>query len=175
MTTNHNLNGIHILNQFIWAELKSGGFMPDETSYQGLVPIIPTQQVAVFNDMPTNLPFIVYDYIIASYDIDLWANVEQVTYRIYSDNESQLRTVTNFLVDLCKRWDWTAGELNDWVREGSRDSHKKFDFKYVQVIGGTSPAPFEQEGGRQDSSLTVRVAYTHDENLTVGKGKGMRA
>lgn len=174
----YDLNGVHVLNKFIWSSLVAEGIMSD-TDYSGLVPIIPTQQVPVFNDMAAGKPFIVYTYMVASYDVDLWANVEQVTYRIFSDDERKLRQVTNFLIDLCKRYDWTASDVNSWLDNAglpADSDDRKFDFKYVQVVGSTSAEPFSQEGGRQDSSVTVRMAFTHDVNgAVVGSRLGMRS
>lgn len=174
MTTIHDINGVHTLNRFIWSELLRVGYMKNE--YNGLVPIIPSQQIPAFTDMAPGKPFIVYEYIVATYDTDAWANVEQTVYRIYSDNEAQLRVIKNFIIDLCKRWDWSAADLNEFVRTSGTTLDKRFDFKYVQVMGGSSPAPFESEDGRQDAHVTVRVAYTQDEISGLAtQRKGMRA
>jgi hypothetical protein len=176
--TTYDLNGVHVFNKFLWAKLNEKGIMRD-SDYQGnLVPIIPTQQVPVFNDMLAGTPFIVYTYLVASYDVDIWANVEQVTYRIYSDDERKLRQISNFLIDLCKRYDWTASEVNDWIAgfDSLDGDEKKFEFKYVQVVGSTSPEPFATEGGRQNASVTVRLSFIHDSNpAVVGQSLGMRA
>lgn len=176
--TRYDLNGVHVLNKFIWASLVAEGLM-DPTDYSGLVPIIPTQQVPVFNDMASGKPFIVYTFMVATYDVDLWANVEQVTYRIFSDNERKLRQISNFLIDLCKRYDWTAAEVNSWLDNSglpTDSDDKRFDFKYVQVVGSTSAEPSSQEGGRQDASITVRMAFTHQtSDVVAGSRLGMRA
>jgi hypothetical protein len=173
----YDLNGVHVLNKFIWDNLKSAGLL-DEIDYSGLVPIIPTQQQPVFNDMASGKPFIVYTFMVAAYDRDIWSNIEQVTYRIYSDDERKMRQINNFIVDLCSRLDWTAQDLNRWIDNyNSPDGdEKRFDFKYVNVVGSTGPEPFNQEGGRQDSSVTVRMAYTVDSNpATSGLYLGMRS
>jgi len=175
--TKHDLNGVHVLNKYLWAELQKSNLM-GEYDYNGLVPIIPTQQVPVFNDMAAGKAFIVYTYLVASYDVDLWANVEQVTYRIYSDDERKLRQISNLLIDLCKRFDWTAADVNKWIDGYATPDgdEKKFEFKYVQVVGSTSPEPFAQEGGRQNASVTVRMAFVHDMVTAVaGNNLGMRA
>lgn len=177
--TRYDLNGVHVLNKFIWASLVREGLMT-AADYSGLVPIIPTQQQPVFNDMASGKPFLVYTYMVATVDVDLWANVEQVTYRIFSDDERKLRQITNFIIDLCKRYDWTAAEINSWL-DGNTTmpvdaDDRRFDFKYVQVVGSTSPEPAAQEGGRQNSSVSVRMAFTHDTNDNVaGSRLGMRS
>lgn len=178
--SNYDLNGVHVLNKFIWASLRTGLGMT-EADYRGLIPIIPTQQVPVFNDMPSGLPFLVYTFLVAGYDTSLWANVEQVTYRIFSDDERRLRQVTNYLVDLCKRYEWTAEDINDWVDNNPTlfpmdDDDQKVEFKFVQVVGATSPEPTGQEGGRQFSTVTIRMVFTHPvTNQIVGRNTGMRS
>lgn len=175
--TKYDLNGVHVYNKFLWDNLVAAGLM-DPTDYSGLVPIIPTQQVPVFNDMSAGKPFLVYTFLVTAYDVDIWANVEQVTYRIFSDDERKLRNITNFIIDLSKRYDWTAQEVNDWINAypSPDGDEKRFEFKYVQVVGATSPEPFAQEGGRQDSSVSVRMAFTRDVTPVVGvSGQGMRA
>lgn len=176
--TTYDLSGVHVFNKFIWAKMREKGIMRASDYAGGLVPIIPTQQVPVFNDMLAGTPFIVYTYLVSSYDIDIWANVEQITYRIYSDDERRLRQISNFLVDLSKRFDWTAQEVNKWIDDfqSADGDEKKFEFKYVQVVGSTSPEPFATEGGRQNASVTVRLSYIHDTNEAVeGQNLGMRA
>ncbi len=164
----YDLNGVHVLNKFIWGQLKSQEFMTD-IDYRGMVPIIPTQQHPAFNDMSTGTPFIVYTYVVSGYDANIWSNIEQVTYRIFGDNERQIRQITNFLIDLLKRYDWTAQEVNDWLERNSGvypvndNDDQAFDFKWVTVAGGSSPEPSDQEDGRQYSSITVRMAYVHSE------------
>lgn len=173
----YDLNGVHVLNKFLWDNLKAAGLL-DEIDYSGLVPIIPTQQVPMFNDMAAGKPFLVYTFIISAYDQDIWANLEQVTYRIYSDDEAKLRRLVNFITDLFSRLDWSAADINRWIdRYNSQDGdEKKFEFKYTNVVSGSGPEPFNQEGGRQDASVTVRMAFTVDANsATYGEFLGMRS
>lgn len=175
----YDLNGVHVYNKFVWSELVRKGIM-NPADYPRIIPIVPTQQDPVLNDLTTGKPYIVYTYLIAGYDANIWANVEQVTYRIFSDNERQLRQISNFLVDLSKRMDWTADDINTWItvntdyRKDADDA--KFDFKFVQVVGSTSPEPANTEGGRQFSTVTVRMTYVHSENgRVVGGDLGLRS
>lgn len=175
----YDLNGVHVLNKFIWAKLVQDLQM-SKADYNNLVPIIPTQQEPVFNDMPSGRPFLVYTFIVNGYDPDLWANVEQVTYRIYSDDERRLRQVTNYIVDLCRRYEWSADELNDWLYNDAGlpvdSDDRKMEFKFVQVVGATGPEPARSEGGRQFSTVSVRMTYTTDTGSRVaGPGTGMRS
>lgn len=174
----YDLNGVHILNKFIWHKLEQD-MNYSKIDYNGLVPIIPTQQEPLFNDLPSGRPFFVYTFMVSGYDPDLWAHIEQVTYRIYSDDEKRLRQVGNYLTDLCRRYDWTAEELNTWIQGEALlpvdADDRKFEFKFVQVVGFTGPEPSSSEGGRQFSTVTVRMTYTYPEiNQNFGHGLGMR-
>lgn len=172
----NDLAGTHVLNKFVWFKLQEAGIM-DHNNYNGLIPIVPTQQQPVFNDLPSNTPYIVYTYTNAGYDEDFWADREQITYRIYSDNERQLRQISNFLTDLLKRYDWTAEEVNNWIANfASTDGdEKKFHFMYTDVISAIGPEPFDQEGGRQGAAVTLMAVYTHLVQGIPGlPGQGMR-
>jgi hypothetical protein len=173
----NDLAGVHVLNKFIWFKLKEAVLI-DPQKYNGLIPIVPTQEIPAMADLPTNTPYIVYTYTNAGYDEDFWADREQIVYRIYSDNERQLRQISNFLIDLLKRYDWTAEEVNDFIHTFSSTDgdEKKFDFKYSDVINSIGPEPFDQEGGRQACAVTIQICYTHEiQGIPGVAGQGMRA
>lgn len=175
--TTYDLNAVHVYNKFLWSRLLEAGLM-NESDYSGLTPIIPSQQERVFNDMTAGRPFIIYTFAMASYDVDIWANVEQVTYRIFSDDERKLRNISNFIVDLSKRFDWSASDVNSWIKTFNTvdQDEKSFDFKYVQVLSMTGPEPYSEEGGRQSASVTVRISYTIESETKVdGVRMGMRS
>ncbi len=69
----YDLNGVHVLNKFMWEELVRAGLM-NTLDYQGLIPIIPTQQEPVFNDLSSGKPFIIYTYMLAGYTTDIWGH-----------------------------------------------------------------------------------------------------
>ena len=172
----NDLAGAHVLNKFVWQKLKESEIMVP-SNYGGLIPIIPSQQVPVFNEFPTSTPYIVYTYTNMGYDSDFWADREQILYRVYSDNERQIRQITNFLIDLLKRYDWTAEEINDWITQfASTDGdEKKFNFYWTQVVSSIGPEPYATEGGRQAGSVSVSYVYTHNQEGRPGvSGKGMR-
>ncbi len=157
----YDLAGTHVLNKFVWSRLQKE-FNLSINNYEGLIPVVPSQQIPVFNNLQSGNPFIVYTYINSGYDTEFWAGLEQVTYTIYGDIENQLRAMSNFLVDLLKRYDITALEINDFIANGPVDSDdQKFDFKYTEVVSAVSPEPFESENGRQATSVAVRLCYTH--------------
>lgn len=175
----YDLSAVHVYNKFLWAKIKEEFPYMIETNYKGLIPVIPTNQVPVFNDLPSGHPFVVYTYSDAGYDLEFYAAVQQITYVVYSDKEAQLRNLGNFIVDISRRWDWTAEEVNDFIptitnKSGDVDDHK-FDFKYVRVVSTIGPEPADTENGRQATAIVLRVCYTIDDRQTIGPGKGMRA
>jgi hypothetical protein len=175
----YDLAGAHVLNKFVWHELSKpvseGGLEMSTSAYNGLIPIIPTQQVPAFTEMGTAKPFIVYTYTNAGYSENIWSHVEQMSYIVYSDSEQQLRQIGNFLVDLLRRYDLTAEEVNDFIPtivNGSGDhDEQNFEFHYVTVMATLGPEPYRTEGGRQATSITVRYAYTYDEDERSRRGE----
>jgi len=173
----YDLAATHVVNKFLWSRL-SADFGMSKSQYHDLVPIIPTQQVPIFNDLPSGRPFIVYNYINVGYSDDFYTDTEQVSYRIYGDKEGQLRNIHHYIVDLFKRYDWAAQEINNYVSSMATtdgDEHA-FDFKYTTVVMATSPEPTTEEGGRQVAMATVRINYTHETQGIPGQiNQGMRA
>lgn len=174
----YDISGAHVLNKFVWSELSKpesqGGLGMSISDYSGLVPIIPTQQVPVFNEMGAGKPFIVYTYTSVGYSTNIWDNVEQMNYMVYSDDEVKLRRVLHFITDILHRYDKTAEEVNDYITAASvprvDSDDVKFEFKYVTVISSRGPEPAVTEGGRQAASVTMRYSYIYDENERSRRG-----
>ncbi len=139
----------------------------DKSNYQNLVPIIPTQRIAVFNNMQSGKPYIVYTYAEVGYSINTWERMETMAYTIYSDDEMKLRQIIHALTDLLHRYDDTAREVDAFINSADRpidSDDRKFMFNYVTVTGTMGPEPYTTEGGRQAASVTLRYCFMVDED-----------
>jgi hypothetical protein len=170
--------GAHKINAWLWSLLKGFEYKTGEKAFGAyfdsgnsagikIVPMIPTQQEPELVNIAGGAPFIVYNYVISSYASEWWVCREQLAYVIYDDDEERLRAIQNYMVDLLKRFDWTARSINSYL--GSSN----YDFKYVQVTNAVSPDEFDTEGGRQGAMVTINYEYTVDLNGT--EGNGLRA
>lgn len=179
--TDYRTTGVHYVNNWLWENLKrleytdypatsvtrvfDKYFVDNGTAEVPLTPIIPSQQVPEFNDIAGGAPFIVYNYIIRP-SPDLWGYTEQCAYIIYDDNEERLRAIFHRMVDLLRRQDWTAVNIN----AGLTGAGKSFDFKFVNVVGATGPDQFSQEGGRQGALVSISYDFTVDQNRDYQNG-----
>jgi hypothetical protein len=104
---------------------------------------------------------IVYDKIGISYE-DLWAICnEQILFTIYSTDVSEINEIRNFMLDLFRRVDESARDVNHW--SGVSD---KFQF-YSIFISDMSPiAPSEELQGflSADVILEIKYARSSDSN-----------
>jgi hypothetical protein len=159
------------MNKWLWKKLQDlsykGGFAFEKYAPHGtipLVPIIPTQQLPEFTEIAGGAPFIVYNYT----DLDTspqWFMQEQmVAYVVYDEDEERLRAIHTYMVDLLRRMDWTARDINDFLMTGIEPGTQadQFDFKTVYVTTANGPEPFEQQGGRQGALIVARTSFTHD-------------
>jgi len=165
--------GAHQINKYLWNDLKdyeypaginrtpTRAFSAYGTGKVNLVPVVPTQQQPLLLDATSGItggaPFIVYNYITSGYSSEWWLCREQCAYVIYDNNEERLRAIQGRMVDLLKRVDWTARDINN-----ATTTDKRFDFKFVQLTSASGPDEFSSEGGRQGAMVVINYEYTMD-------------
>jgi hypothetical protein len=175
--TDYRTVGAHQINKWLWSKLQSFEYKTNTKAFSDykdsgntdgydLVPILPSQQKPQIFDITKGLsPFIVYTYMMSPYASEWWMCREQCAYIIYDSNEERLRAIHSYMIDLLKRMDWTARELNN-----SNDISSLFDFKYVQVSSATGPDEFSTEGGEQGAMVIANYEYTTDMDSSEGNG-----
>lgn len=188
VSAEYSLSGAHVLNRWVWEKLRID-FANDFKKYltqptsttpnpaYGLVPIIPSQQLPEFTNISGGAPFMIYNYSIEG-GTQVWEGRDQVGYVIYDDDEARLRRIHNYMVQLLKRMDWTAADVNSFIARSTITSFKEFDIKWVQVTNAAGPQPFESEDGRHGALIMCTVSYTRDliGNIdSLGNGLGMRS
>lgn len=182
MTNDYRLTGVHQVNKWLWAKLKDfvwDGTTKAFTVYKdsgnvngvALVPIIPRQQIPEFTSL-TDAPFIVYNYTLSPRPTEWYLQREQAVYVIYDTNASRGRAIQNYMIDLLKRYDWTAKEVNEYIWADSSSTNNGYDFKYVSVSSATSADPAQSEGGRIGAMVIINFEYTHE--LAGQEFQGMR-
>lgn len=171
----YSTNGAHALNAYLWTKLKTLKW--DGTNYafgaygdtEGLidaVPIIPAHQEPEFTNIAGGEPFIVYNYRTTP-DSEWWVLRESNAYVIYDNNGKRCRAIMNYMIDLLKRFDWSAQDVNASLVAGS-----PFEFKTIWVSSSTSPQNLSDEGGRL--SAIVVATYRYSVDLDGVEGSGLR-
>lgn len=157
--TDYSQSGVHQLNKWLWSKLNS--FIWDGTNRAfvdydgtGLVPIITPQQEPEFANAAGGPPFVTYAYT-TSFVQQWFVTGELAVYTVWDSNEARLRKIHTYMVDLLKRWDWTAQDINSFPGT-------TFDFKEVHVVTATGPGMHDAEGGRLPATINVRYRYSND-------------
>lgn len=166
MAVDYTITAFGKIRSFLWDNLKSSGVL-NSNDYiadgfiQPLVPIIPIQQVPEFNNLIGNKPYIIYDYDINYVDEMWWICEEKVVFSIVSTDFDKIVQITQFMVDLFRRMDESAGDLND-----VEPSTTKFKFFTIMLSGASSPSPSDEEGGRLMGEVQITYKYSRflDEN-----------
>jgi hypothetical protein len=83
----------------------------------------------------------------------------QVSYTFYHDNMDILIAMSEYLVDLLCREDWSASDINVHFRSSTT---YPFEFKTVYVLTSAGPAPSEDEGGRHSFMIVVKFDATYE-------------
>lgn len=160
MTVNYKLDSMLELRKYLWTELQDKGiFDPDDYYSDNLgshtVPIIPVQQSQEMNQFLSGKKHIVYDKVGISYD-EMWAICsEQILFTIYSTEVIDIIEIHNFMVDLFRRMDESAQDVNRW--SGISD---KFKFHSIYVSDISPTAPSEEMKGFMSSDIILEVKYS---------------
>ena len=148
------------IRSFMWEALQTASILdPNDYIADGfiepLVPIIPVQQVPEFNNLVGNSPYIIYSYDTMSYSDEWWICEESITFNIVSNEFSKIIEISQFLIDLFRRMDSTAVDINAWQLSTS-----KFRFYTFSLANASSPVPYVEEGGRVMSQVEISYKYS---------------
>lgn len=160
----------HQLNYWLWQQLKDfvwngtdKAFAAYGPSAINLVPIIPAQQIPELNDISGGAPFIVYNYRPGP-KVDLFLQREKCAYVIYDSNYERATALFNYIVDLLRRYDWSARSVNAGLAPSN------YDFKAIWVDTTRSPEPADDAGGRHSAVIMTGYEYTLANDGLEGSG-----
>lgn len=160
MTVNYKLDSTIELRKYLWQQMMTIGIFDDEDYYSDgldstIIPIIPVQQSPEMNQFLSGKKHIVYDKVSMSYD-NLWMIcTEQILFTIYSIDVSEINEIRNFMLDLFRRMDESARDVNRW--SGVSDKFK-FHSIYISDISPTTPS--EELAGFLSSDVVLEVKYS---------------
>jgi len=148
-----------MVNYKLDAMLDANIFDPNnyDTSGTGniLIPIVPVQQPAEFNQFLSGKKHIVYDKISLTYEDNWMICNEQILFTIYATDVADINEITNFMVDLFRRMDNSARDINT-----SAQSTPQFKF-YNTYIADISPTtPSKEQLGFLSSDVILEIKYS---------------
>jgi hypothetical protein len=166
----YSLGAVYEIRKMLWQELQSSGVLLSSDYRDGsiqYVPIMPTQEQDIFKtkfvlNRENPLPYIVYDLDTIGYGSDWIICEERLTFKIYSNSFSKVLTITNLMVDLFRRFDDSAKDLNKYVKNLNNDS--PFRYHYFALTEANSPNPAEELDGRLEADIAIMYSYSRDLN-----------
>lgn len=117
-------------------------------------PVIPIQQLPEVINTNSDLPFVVYDMTpLSTVSDQYWIVEEEITFYVYSVDYGKVLAIQNLIVDIFRRHDLTAMDINGYVTSPNT-------FLCVYLVSSSAPEPAVSEGGRVGASITINYQYT---------------
>jgi hypothetical protein len=170
MTADYSRVAVYDVIEAMWYELtshgifKEGEYLPDGFNLP-LVPIIPAQQVPEFNNLLPGKPYIMYDIAQKNYGTQWWISEETLILEIISRNSAQVQTMSNFLVDLFRRYEFSAMDIQMQSKPNS-----PFKFLSFHVDNVDPVQAFSDEGGYMSGNTSITYTYTREVDVS-GDGR----
>ena len=160
MTIIYKMDAMLEIRKYLWDQLKYMGLFVDTDYYSDnvgieIVPIIPVQQAAELNQFLSGKTHIVYDKIGMSFE-EMWAiSCDQVLFTIYSTDVSEINSLRNFMVDLFRRMDESAADVNKWAGLSN-----KFKFHSIFIADISPTSPSEELQGFFSADVVLELKYS---------------
>ena len=167
--TDYSKVAVYDVRKTIWQELlnanlfNEGDYYPDGL-FSALIPIIPAQQIPEFNNLLPGKTYIVYDVIQRPTTVQWWMSEEILTFTIISRNAAEIQTISNFIVDVFRRYDKSAKEIQLQL-----DSDSPFRFHFFALESSDPVQAFHDEGGFMSGIVSILYAYTRDLDPDTGR------
>ena len=161
---NYSIDAMYEIRKHLWQELQSNNLVDPNSYYsdnlgETIIPIIPVQQAPEMNQFLSGKTHIVYDKIGASYEENWMICCEKLSLTIYSTDYSEINSIRNMMIDVFRRMDDSAKDLN---RSRSTD---KIIFHNTLILEMSPTEPSEELAGFLSADVILEVKYSR----TVGQ------
>lgn len=163
--TAYALDAMFELRKYLWQEMINNSILDPENYYSDSIgetisPILPVQQSPEMNHFLSGKTHIVYDKIGMSYEDNWLICCEQILFTIYSTDISEVNMIRNFMIDLFRRMDDSARDIN---RSGQLNNKFKFHSIFVADISPTAPS--EEMQGFFSTDVIIETKYSRITDL----------
>lgn len=165
---NYKLDAIYEIRKFLWDALVNLEIFDPEEYYSDninsrvVVPIVPVQQSPELAQFLSGKKHIVYDKINMTYDTNWLICNEQFLFTIYAIDYSEINEIRNVFIDLFRRMDESARDVNYF------DISDKFKFHTIHISDITPTAPSDEIKGFYATDVVLEVKYSR---ITDGIGR----
>ena len=159
MTVDYKIDAMFELRKFLWNELKEAGIFDASDYYSDnlgteIIPIIPIQQSPEIDQFLNGKKHIVYDKIGLSYEENWLICCEKVLFTIYSTDVTDIYEIRNLMVDLFRRMDESAMDINDANRA------TKLKFYSIHIVETSPIEPSMELKGFMSTDVILEVKYS---------------
>lgn len=157
--TDYSIDAMYEIRRHLWEELTVNHILKSSDYYleniaSEIIPILPVQQQAEMDQFLSGKTHIVYDKISTSYEENWMICTEKMIFTIYSVDFDQINTIRNLMIDVFRRMDDSAKDLN-----ASKNTDKIiFHSTYVAEITPTEPS--EELQGFLSSDVVIEVKFS---------------
>jgi hypothetical protein len=159
MTVDYSIDAMYEIRRHLWEELtlskliKPSDYYIENTGNE-IIPIIPVQQQPDLNQFLSGKTHIVYDKIGMSYEDNWMICCEKLLFTIYSTDVSEINSIRNLMIDVFRRMDDSARDLNL-----SRNTDKLI-FHNTMVVETTPTEPSMELQGFLATDVILEVKYS---------------
>ncbi len=175
MPADYSLSAAKIIIDYLWANLKSTNILSQD-DYQldlinqvdlpndGLVPIIMSQQDMINYDALDGKTHIVYDWVSDGYEENWLICRDSMMFTIYSKYPTKILEIQNLILDLFRRMDDSARDLNNTLSNTS-----PFIFYSFSLADMLSPEPQREKSGWFAAQAVIRYKYGRQISSSTGR------
>ena len=161
---NYGIDAMYEIRKHLWQELLSNNIIDQNAYYsdnlgESIIPIIPVQQAPEMNQFLSGKTHIVYDKIGSTYEENWMICCEKISFTIYSVDFAEINIIRNMMIDVFRRMDDSARDLN---RSRSTD---KLIFHNTLILEMSPTEPSTELAGFLAADVILEVKYSR----TVGQ------
>lgn len=173
---NYALSATQAIIDYLWSNITStnsnvtSGKILEPDDYQAdlvngpllnIVPIFPAQQDMInYQELGTKT-HIVYDWVADGYEENWMICRDSMMFTIYSQDFNKIAEIQNLMLDLFRRMDESAKDINTSLPNGS-----PFIFFTVSLADLLSPEPQREKNGWFAGQVVIRYKYGRQINAS---------
>lgn len=165
--TDYNIDAMYEVRKHLWSQLVLNNIIDPNDYYsdnlgETIIPIIPVQQSPEMNQFLSGKTHIVYDKMGSTYEENWMICCEKISFTIYSVDFSEINIIRNMMIDVFRRMDESARDLNQ------SKSTNKIIFHNTMILEMSPTEPSTELAGFLAADVILEVKYSR----TVGpKGR----
>jgi hypothetical protein len=157
--TNYNIDAMYEIRKHLWRELQLNNMLDPNSYYsdnlgEAIIPIIPVQQAPEMSQFLSGKTHIVYDKIGSTYEENWMICCEKISFTIYSVDHAEINAIRNMMMDVFRRMDDSARDLNN-----SRSTNKII-FHNTMIVDMSPTEPSEELAGFLAADIILEVKYS---------------